>query len=79
MEQKIIQILSEVSGVPEAEIKPDSRLTDELGLTSFDLADIVVAIEDEYGLSIADELLPQLVTVGDIIKAASEVLGNEKG
>mgnify|MGYP002518974256 FL=1 len=74
MNEKILQILAEVAGVDEGSIDENTRLADDLGLTSFDLADIVVSIEDEYGVSIPDEVFPTLHTVGDVFAAAKKVL-----
>lgn len=76
MNEKILHILAEVAGVDVSSINEDTRLTDDLGLTSFDLADIVVSIEDEYGVSIPDEVFPTLHTVGDVFAAAKKVLEN---
>lgn len=74
MNEKILRILAEVAGVDEGSINENTRLADDLGLTSFDLADIVVSIEDEYGVSIPDEVFPTLHTVGDVFAAAKKVL-----
>ena len=74
MNEKILPILAEVAGVDEGSIDENTRLADDLGLTSFDLADIVVSIEDEYGVSIPDEVFPTLHTVGDVFAAAKKVL-----
>lgn len=76
MNEKILQILAEVAGTDAASISENMRLADDLGLTSFDLADIVVSIEDEYGVSIPDEVFPTLHTVGDVFAAAKKVLGD---
>ena len=43
---------------------------------TFDLADVVVSIEDEYGVSIPDEVFPTLHTAGDVFAAAKKVLGD---
>ena len=40
MNEKILQILAEVSGTDAESIKENTRLADDLGLTSFDLADV---------------------------------------
>ena len=55
MEEKIKEILSEVSGVPLAELREDTRLVGDLGMSSFDLADTVVSVEETYGVKIPDE------------------------
>lgn len=76
MNEKILQILAEVAGADAASINENTRLADDLGLTSFDLADVVVSIEDEYGVSIPDEVFPMLHTVGDVFAAAKKVLND---
>lgn len=77
MKQKINDILADVSGADAGSILETTRLVDDLGLTSFDLADIIVSIEDEYGVSIPDEELQSLQTVGDVYELAGRVLKNE--
>lgn len=76
MNEKILHILAEVAGADAASIKENTRLADDLGLTSFDLADVVVSIEDEYGVSIPDEVFPTLHTAGDVFAAAKKVLND---
>lgn len=76
MNEKILQILAEIAGTDAASISENTRLADDLGLTSFDLADIVVSIEDEYGVSIPDEVFQTLHTVGDVFAAAKKVLND---
>lgn len=50
MEEQLREILSEASGVPVENITLDSRLIADLGLTSFDFADIAVRTEEEFGI-----------------------------
>ena len=72
MEEKIREILSEVSGVPIAELRDDTRLVGDLGLSSFDLADTVVSVEEAYGVKIPDERFHELETVADIVRVIRE-------
>lgn len=72
MEEKVKEILSEVSGVPLSELRPDSRLVGDLGMSSFDLADTVVSVEEAYGVKIPDTRFPELETVEDIIRIIRE-------
>lgn len=73
MEEKIIEILADTSGVPADKIRMETQLVGDLGMSSFDLADIVVRVEEEYGIHIPDERFPELQTVEDVIRLASEV------
>lgn len=72
MEKKIKEILSEISGIPASEITRDTRITGDLGMTSFDLADTVITVEETYGLRIPDERFSDLETVGDIMRIIEE-------
>ena len=72
MEEKIREILSEVSGVQLAELHDDTRLVGELGMSSFDLADAVVSVEEVYGVKIPDERFGELQTVADIVRIVRE-------
>ena len=72
MEEKIKEILSEVSGVPLAELRDDTRLAGDLGMSSFDLADTVVSVEEAYGVKIPDERFHELETVADIVRVIRE-------
>ena len=72
MEDKIKEILSEVSGIPVSEINTDTRVAGDLGMSSFDLADTVVTVEETYGIRIPDERFSDLETVGDVVRIIEE-------
>ena len=72
MEDKIIEVLSEVSGVPASEISMDTRVASDLSMSSFDLADTVVTVEEAYGIRIPDECFKDIETVGDILRIIEE-------
>ena len=72
MEEKIKEILSEVSGVPLAELSEETRLVGDLGMSSFDLADTVVSIEEAYGVKIPDERFREMETIADLIRIIRE-------
>ena len=72
MDEQVLQILSEVSGVPAESLSPETRLLGDLGLSSFDLADTVVMVEETYGVHIPDERFRELETVADILRVVRE-------
>ncbi len=77
MREKILEILAETAGVPVSDLHDDTRLIADLGLTSFDLADIVVTAEEEFGIVIPDSRFPEIQTVGDVIRVLGEVQGDD--
>ena len=58
MREKVLALLAESAGVSAEELNDDTRLVADLGLTSFDLSDIVVAAEEEFGIAIPDKQIP---------------------
>ena len=72
MEEQLKEILSEASGVPVEDITLDSRLIADLGLTSFDFADIAVRTEEEFGILVPDESMAHIQTVRDVLCIVQE-------
>lgn len=66
--EKVRKILSEQLGVDEDSIQEDSLLAEDLGADSLDAIDIVMSVEDEFGLEVSDEVVESMSTVSDIVK-----------
>ena len=65
--EKVKQIISEQLGVDEAEVTPSASFTDDLGADSLDQVELVMALEEEFDLSISDEDTEKIRTVQDAI------------
>ncbi len=65
--EKIVEILAEQFDEDEKSITTDTNLTEDLGADSLDLADVLMAIEDEFEVEIPDEDIENIKTVGDIV------------
>ncbi len=68
VEEKVKEILSEQLGIDESEISLDSNIGEDLGADSLDVVDLIMTIEDEYGIEISDEDVEKVKTVGDFVK-----------
>ena len=64
---RITKIIKEQLGVEESEVKPEARFIDDLGADSLDTVEILMAIEEEFGIEIPDEDAENAKTVGDVI------------
>ena len=53
--------------VSESDITVDSKILEDLGADSLDVLQLLMTIEDEYGIVIPDEALADFKTVGDIV------------
>jgi acyl carrier protein len=67
MTDKIKEIICEFVKLDPAELNEDTNLRSDLGLSSLDLVNIAVAIEDEFNASISDREIARISTIGDII------------
>ena len=54
------------------DIKPESELTNDLGINSIELADLVMLCEDKFGVEIVDEDIHKFVTIGDVVAYLEE-------
>ena len=70
-EDKIIDIIVDKLGVDRAEVTPEAVFVDDLGADSLDLVELIMAMEEEFGMEIADEDAEKLRTVQDVITFVS--------
>jgi len=66
--EKVREAVSEQLKVAPGEIKPDSLFIDDLGADSLDTVELVMALEDKFGIEISDEDAEKMVRVNDLIK-----------
>lgn len=64
---KITEMIAAQLELDAAEIKPESRLVEDLKADSLDIVTLVMDIEQEFDVEIPDEKLPELQTVADIV------------
>jgi len=67
IEERVKSIIMEQLGVDEEEITPEASFTNDLGADSLDNVELVMALEDEFGIEISDEDADKISTVQDVI------------
>lgn len=73
--ERVIQILTEQLGLEPGTVTPEKRLQEDLGCDSLDEVELVMAIEDEFGLEIPDEdVQGQMPTVQDVLNYVDKKL-----
>ena len=70
--EKVKKMIVEQLGVNESEVVPEAKFIDDLGADSLDIVELVMALEDEYGIEIPDEDAEKIETVGDAIRYIEE-------
>ena len=69
---KIKDIIIEQLQVEESDVSMDTNLMKDLSADSLDAVEIIMAIEDEYGIEIPDEEAEKMQTVGDLVRYVEE-------
>ncbi len=77
IEEKVKDIIAEQLGVKKEEIKPESSFIDDLGADSLDTVELVMALEEEFGIEIPDEDAEKMTTVGDALKYIEDKVKNK--
>ena len=67
IEAKVKKIVAEQLSVDEAEVTTESSFIDDLGADSLDTVELVMALEEEFGVEISDEDADKIRTVGAAI------------
>lgn len=65
---KVKEIIIEQLGVDESDITPETSLVKDLEADSLDAVEIIMAIEEEYGIEIPDEEAEAFASIADIVK-----------
>lgn len=65
IQDKITEIIVEQLGVKPEEVTPEASFVDDLGADSLDTVELVMALEEEFGIEIPDEDAEKIQTVGD--------------
>ncbi len=66
MLESVIDILADFTTLEKDKITNDSELVTDLGLNSLDVINVVVEFEDRFDIEIPDQIIKELVTVGDV-------------
>ena len=72
MLEKVIEIIKEQLNLEGVEITEESSFKDDLNADSLDLFELVMAVEEEYGVEIPAEELENLTTVGSVVDYLTE-------
>ncbi len=67
MERRVIEIIVEQLGVSAEEATLEASFIDDLGADSLDLVELIMAMEEEFGVEISDEDAEKIQTVQDVV------------
>lgn len=64
---KVKKIIANQLSIEEDKLSEKTNIAEELGADSLDLVEILMSLEDEFGISIPDEAIPTIKTIQDIV------------
>jgi acyl carrier protein len=67
MEMRLKKIIAERLGVKEEQIVPSASFADDLKADSLDLVELIMALEEEFGVDIPDDQAEKILTVADAL------------
>ncbi len=70
--ERIRTLLAEQLDIEEDKITMDSNIMNDFEADSLDVVDMVMSLEDEFGVEIPDEEVENLQTVGDVVRYVEE-------
>ena len=77
VEEKVKEVIVEQLNITEEECVPEAAFIDDLGADSLDIVELIMALEDNFGMDISDDDLAKIRTVQDIITYIKERLSQE--
>ncbi|MBW2631390.1 MAG: acyl carrier protein [Deltaproteobacteria bacterium] len=72
VDKKVKEVIIEQLNITEEECVPDAAFIDDLGADSLDIVELIMAMEDNFGMDISDDDLVKIRTVQDIIDYIKE-------
>lgn len=70
--EKVADLVAEQLGIDKKNVKLESNIIEDLGADSLDVIEMLMTLEDEYGITIPDEKINQIKTVGQIVELIEE-------
>jgi len=68
VEEKVKRIIVEELGVEESAVSPEAKFIEDLGADSLDTVELVMRLEEEFGLEIPDDDAEKILTVRDAVQ-----------
>jgi len=74
-EERLRKIIADQLGVPEEQVVPEASFIDDLNADSLEMVDLIISLEEEFGIQVSDEDAEKIKTVQDAIDYLHDRLG----
>jgi len=72
IEERLRRIISEQLGVDESQVTPNASFEEDLNADSLDLVELIMSLDEEFGIEISEEDAEKIKTVGDATEYVKE-------
>ncbi len=68
LNERVNTLITDQLGVDRKSLTPEANLLDDLGADSLDVVELVMALEEEFGIEVPDDDVENIRTIGDIVQ-----------
>ena len=65
--ERVLQVIIDKTGLAMEDLRDDAKFEEDLGCDSLDLIEVVLGLENEFGISIKDDQYDKVETVADLV------------
>ncbi|MCQ2615022.1 acyl carrier protein [Helicobacter pylori] len=62
------QVIAEQLEIDASQVTPEAKFVKDLGVDSLDIVELIMALEERFGIEIPDEQAEKIVNVGDVMR-----------
>ncbi|QTO97692.1 acyl carrier protein [Helicobacter pylori] len=66
--ETIQAVIAEQLGIDVSQVTPEAKFVKDLGVDSLDIVELIMALEERFGIEISDEQAEKIVNVGDVMR-----------
>ena len=74
-EVRLRKIIADQLGVPEEDVVPEASFIEDLNADSLEMVDLIISLEEEFGVQVSDEDAEKIKTVKDAIEFLHDQIG----
>jgi len=74
-EERLRKIIADQLGVTEEEVVPEASFIDDLNADSLEMVDLIISLEEEFGIQVSDEDAEKIKTVKDALDYLTDHIG----
>ncbi|NHA72308.1 acyl carrier protein [Helicobacter pylori] len=61
-------VIAEQLNIDASQVTPEAKFVKDLGVDSLDIVELIMALEERFGIEISDEQAEKIVNVGDVMR-----------